>query len=103
MGRGPKPQNQNHKTKTPVNRLDSQGSLECEGEDSNLHGSYPASTSSQCVSQKAAFSENWGPLNRAENRSLTPGSGDRPQFPECELDPDTLWGIDAIRRAEVAA
>src|SRR5690606_13087128 len=54
------------KSESPVNLLDSRGKVSCEGEDSNLHGSYPASTSSWCVCHSATFAgwTSWSPPGR---------------------------------------
>jgi hypothetical protein len=53
--------------------------FQCEGEDLNLHGSYPASTSTQCVSKKprrfslASRAEGYGNLGATLPNWETPG------------------------------
>ncbi len=54
----------------------------CEGEDSNLHGSYPASTSSSWGPKKPAEKPEAAPAESAAKRPPERNSGDRPQSPE---------------------
>jgi len=52
----------------------------CEGEDSNLHGSYPASTSSSGVDENSLENEKSASSKSAGKREPDPDSGDGPHW-----------------------
>lgn len=58
---------------------------ECEGEDLNLHGSYPASTSSSQDPQETPNSQSRETQKRAETRRPVLHSGDRPPLLDAAL------------------
>lgn len=76
----------------------------CEGEDLNLHGSYPTSTSSSETLPKTPISRSRDAQIRAESRTANPHSGDGPHNPVAAADwHDALAAALRARAKEIAA